>query len=185
MFRKRFEEIIKEKGCTITEFADLLGLTRQSVSFYMNGDRRPDLQTLKRICETLNVSADWMLGLTDMRTPDTNLQTACQTLGLTEAAAGTLLRENGESLNYLLERPEEEWDLIKLQLDNYLACRKRITEDELKDGSCFALPGLSGDSVLLTAVQGTDYFARVVGDCIYNALADDIKDSMKKELSSD
>ena len=81
---------------------------------------------------------------------------------------------------YLLERPEEEWDLIRLQLENYWLCRKHMLQDEDVSKS-YALPGVSGDSVILTAAQGTDYFARVVGDCVYEALTGNMMESTKKD----
>ncbi len=56
---------------SITEFADMLGLTRQTVGYYINGDRIPDSEKLLQICQRCDVSADYLLGLTSdpKRTP--------------------------------------------------------------------------------------------------------------------
>ncbi len=168
------------------KFAKMVGMSRQGIHDYLNTkDKLPDGRSLKKLCENLNVSADWLLGLSDVRSVDTDLQAACKTLGISEAAANTLLRESGESVNYLLELPEEEWDLIRYHLDNFTSCWKHTCEQDLKDGSCLAAPGPSGGYVILSSVQGADYFARVVGDCFYNALTRDIQESMKKELSGE
>lgn len=51
------------------EFAELLGMSRQTVGFYLNGDRIPDALGILRIAEKCNVSADWLLGLSDIATP--------------------------------------------------------------------------------------------------------------------
>ena len=47
--------------------AELLGISSVRLSNYEVGKREPDLSLLKRIVETYNVSADWLLGLSDER----------------------------------------------------------------------------------------------------------------------
>lgn len=50
---------------SISEFAEFLGLSRQTVGFYLTGNRLPDAKVLSIICKRCRVSADWLLGLTD------------------------------------------------------------------------------------------------------------------------
>lgn len=57
-----------------TEFAEKLGLTRQTVGFYLNGDRIPDVLTLRQICEKCHVSADWILGISEENNLDSGQQ---------------------------------------------------------------------------------------------------------------
>ncbi len=182
MFRKRLQEIYHEKYKTIVDFADDLGMTRQAVSFYLNGDRRPDLQTFKKMCETLGVSADWMLGLTDMRTPDTNLQTACQTLGLSEAAAENIRLHNGNALNDLLTDYNEYWDAIDLYLKRYEFSKEQsgvpTSEEEKKaqdeiDDELVQVATKKGinysnekGEVVLSAGAAAAYYSRIIGDLI-------------------
>ena len=89
IFTKQFRELQGER--TNTEFADFLGISRQTVGFYCNGDRIPDAQILRDIAKKCNVSSDWLLGLTDIRNPDTNIAFALQCLGLSDSSAKTLL----------------------------------------------------------------------------------------------
>ena len=63
-FVKRFREL--QGGRDSAEFARFLGLSRQTVWFYLNGDRIPNALRLKSIAEKCNVSADWLLGLTEV-----------------------------------------------------------------------------------------------------------------------
>ncbi len=182
MFRKRLEVLFKERNTSITEFADLLGLTRQSLSYYMSGDRRPDLQTLKRICETLDVSADWLLGLSDIRSADKNLQTACQTLGLSEAAAENIRLHNGNALNDLLTDYNKYWDAIDLYLKKYELSKEQSgiptsekdkkAQDEIDD-EIFQLDTKKGinysnekGEVVLSAGAAAAYYSRIIGDLI-------------------
>lgn len=66
IFTERFRELQGEQSNT--EFSDFLGISRQSVGFYLNGDRVPDAITLVKIAEKCKVSTDWLLGLDDFPT---------------------------------------------------------------------------------------------------------------------
>ena len=63
IFTERFRELQGERSNT--EFADFLGISRQTVGFYFNGDRVPDALTLVKISQRCGVSADWLLGLSN------------------------------------------------------------------------------------------------------------------------
>lgn len=99
IFTKRFRKLQGER--TNTEFADYLGISRQTVGFYCNGDRIPDAQILRDIAKKCNVSSDWLLGLTDIQNPDANFAFALQCLGLSDSSAKTLLamKKDSESKN--------------------------------------------------------------------------------------
>ena len=86
-FKKRFRELYSVSGCSsITQFSKQLEMKRQSVDRYYNGDRCPDAPALAWICERMGVSADWLLGLSDVREPSTELRAVCEYTGLSEAA---------------------------------------------------------------------------------------------------
>ena len=89
VFRERFREL--QGDMSNTEFADFLGLSRQTVGFYCNGERIPDALVLKHIAEKCNVSADWLLGLSEIRSTDIDVQRICKKTGLSEKAANVLL----------------------------------------------------------------------------------------------
>lgn len=115
IFTKRFRELQGER--TNTEFADFLGISRQTVGFYCNGDRIPDAQILRDIAKKCNVSSDWLLGLTDIQNPDTNIAFALQSLGLSDSSAKNLLaiKKNSESKDV-----PENAKLLPSTLDKFL-----------------------------------------------------------------
>lgn len=64
-FREAFLELMGEM--TMQEFADKLGMSRATVGFYAAGKRIPDALCVKTIAEKCNVSADWLLGLSETK----------------------------------------------------------------------------------------------------------------------
>ncbi len=79
-FRARLRELQGDRSNV--EFAAFLGMSRQTIGFYLNGDRIPDILALRQIAERCNVSADWLLGLSDVKDPDGTLQQVCRYTGL-------------------------------------------------------------------------------------------------------
>lgn len=62
-FAKRFYQL--RGDMSQDEFSKYLGISRPTVGFYENGVRVPDAMILLKIAERCNVSADWLLGLSD------------------------------------------------------------------------------------------------------------------------
>lgn len=60
----------------------------------MCGERIPDVETLYNIADKCNVSADWLIGLSDVRACDDDIKTACRYTGLSEENAKTIRRIN-------------------------------------------------------------------------------------------
>lgn len=65
-FKDRFNEILKTCGKSQVEIANAIGVSKQCVSDYKSGKSVPSIQTLVYICAFLDVSADYLLGITDI-----------------------------------------------------------------------------------------------------------------------
>ena len=63
---KKIKELRKERKLTQTELAIVLQTTQDSVSLWELGKSYPDLETLVKLCDFFNVSADYMLGLKEI-----------------------------------------------------------------------------------------------------------------------
>ena len=65
----KFNENLKiareKKNMTQKEVADSIGVAKSTYSLYESGNREPNVQTIKKIADTLNVSADDLLGLNE------------------------------------------------------------------------------------------------------------------------
>lgn len=88
VFTKRLEKLRGDRSNT--EFAAFLGLSRQTVGFYLNGDRVPDFFSLIAIAQRCDVTVDYLLGLSDAKRHDTDLQAVCKYTGLSGEAVERL-----------------------------------------------------------------------------------------------
>lgn len=64
-FGNRLYLLIEDLGITQYAFAKSVYMAPNTISNYINGLREPTSGSLIRICETYNVSADWLLGFSD------------------------------------------------------------------------------------------------------------------------
>lgn len=69
-FCERLKEMRIKRGYTQDEFAKMINISPSSISLYENGDREPSISMLKTISETLDVSSDYLLGLSDEKNKD-------------------------------------------------------------------------------------------------------------------
>lgn len=64
---KRIKELQGEKS--VSALARYLEMPQKTVDTYINGDRKPSVEFIMRVCSKFKVSSDWLLGLTDLRAP--------------------------------------------------------------------------------------------------------------------
>lgn len=63
----RLKELRTNLKLSQTVFADKIGMLQQQYSRYETGERELQLKHLKRICTEFDVTADWLLGLSDKK----------------------------------------------------------------------------------------------------------------------
>ena len=64
-FRERLNEVLKENGISQVALAQKIAMSQGVVNNYCTGKREPTLDVLMRICEVLEISSDYLLGLVD------------------------------------------------------------------------------------------------------------------------
>ena len=72
------------------KLADALGVKRQTVSYYTQGQSSPEWKNLAKIAEYFHVSTDYLLGLSDVQSVSLNVRELHDKIGLSEAAANEL-----------------------------------------------------------------------------------------------
>lgn len=68
-FGARLRTLREEQGLYQKDLAEKLNLTQKTISNYENNERFPDQKTLHKIADLFNVSIDFLLGRTEIRTP--------------------------------------------------------------------------------------------------------------------
>lgn len=67
LFPSRLKTLLLDAGISQQELGAVLGVQRQTINMYVNGQIRPDIDALAIIANYFNVTTDWLLGLTDDR----------------------------------------------------------------------------------------------------------------------
>jgi transcriptional regulator with XRE-family HTH domain len=63
IFAKRLKEIRVENELTQKQLAEILQTTDDSIYSWEKGGSQPPIETLRKICIELNVSADYLIGV--------------------------------------------------------------------------------------------------------------------------
>ena len=80
----RYTDLREEKGISQTERAKELECNKQYISKIENGERGLSLAMLEKYADFFNVSTDYLLGRTDVKSTDTKIQSVCKYTGLNE-----------------------------------------------------------------------------------------------------
>lgn len=114
VFPERLKKIMKDEHITQSDLAKKIGVTRQSISTYLNGGRNPDIIVLKRLADVLSVSSDYLIGLSDFEINDGDMQAFCKGTGLSEKAAIILDTLLSDSISQIIESPNFENLLMRI-----------------------------------------------------------------------
>lgn len=91
IFATRLKEIMKERGENQTTLAAKITskyatIQRQTISLYMNGQSKPDTERLTAIAKILDVSSDWLLGMSESKEPESEVRQICNYTGLSASS---------------------------------------------------------------------------------------------------
>lgn len=105
---KRINSALAEKDIKQKELAKKIGVNDNVISYWCSGSRTPNTQQIIQICNVLGVSADYLLGLSDVATNDKDLQYICDYTGLEEEAV-KVLRYATHGADNFFEQPTDEY----------------------------------------------------------------------------
>lgn len=101
-FGSRLKAMRKERGYSSAEaLADAAGITRQSIGKYEKEERRPDIIVLRSLARALGVSSDYLLGLSEAKSPNETIQGIHREIGLSEKAIVRLSVDTTFGENYI------------------------------------------------------------------------------------
>ena len=85
-FQIRFKKKFYESELTQEALANILGVSRPTVFGWLEGKNLPDILSLEKIARYFEVSSDYLLGLSNIESPDVSVRAAAEYTGLTEDA---------------------------------------------------------------------------------------------------
>ena len=77
---------LDNKGWKAIDLAKEAKISKSSVSTYMSGDQCPSISLIVKLAEALKVSTDFLLGLSDLESPEEDLKTVYKLTGLSDEA---------------------------------------------------------------------------------------------------
>jgi len=104
-----------EADLTQQELADKMGVKRQVINYYENNNRKPKTTDIIKLAEIFDISIDYLLNFSTVKTNDPEIQAMCKYTGLSEEALQVLnyyndLSDNKnnakliDTINFLIEQ---------------------------------------------------------------------------------
>ena len=102
IFAQNLRRLRQEKGLTQKQLAKLANISHQSISYYENGERPVNSDSLIAIAKCLGVSTDYLLGISKVSSLDTDMQAVCDYIGLDDVGVGIIENAATKGKNVLL-----------------------------------------------------------------------------------
>ena len=90
----RLRGLIESRKTTITALANVLKISRQSVSQYQDGTGQPNVDKLCKIAQHFNVSTDYLVGLSSIPSTNNDTRDICEKTGLSEHTVSRLMQDD-------------------------------------------------------------------------------------------
>ncbi len=116
------------------DLADMLGISRSTISMWETGRSRPDGETLQNLSEIFEVSVDYLLGLTDYRAPNQFVlnphlvaeMSPVPIVGVVKAGVGCISYMEDLGTDYAVLRHPEKFFYLRVRGDSM--------EPDIRDG---------------------------------------------------
>lgn len=157
VFCERLKQLRKAAGLNQSELGEKLNCQRTRIADMERDKSTPTPEDITILCKTFNVSADYLLGLSDVATTDVELKAVCEYTGLTEKAAQKLY--DSETLR--LRFPEPDSNITYLDTINWILTDATAAESIMnlfwyKAKLCYLL---QDQKELLKYLDSTDFDA--------------------------
>ena len=123
VFKKRFFELRESMNKSQSEFAEFLGIPTGSVGGYESGVKTPNSATLFKVAKKCNVSSDYLLGLSNVKSIDAEVNAVCEYTGLSEKSVEHLHNIVLQSKNDFIEKETQD------EIDKVVSNRNKTLQD--------------------------------------------------------
>ncbi|MEG3310974.1 helix-turn-helix domain-containing protein [Streptococcus sp. SS-4456] len=117
MFAERLKQLRKEAGLTQKSIADHFNIKQPTYSQWEQGKRGPSDETLQRFASFFNVSTDYLLGNSDIRNPEEDINLSDFEI---------LYRNTSKGLS------DNEQAQLEIDLKNFLIERQKVIQERQK-----------------------------------------------------
>lgn len=90
MIGYRITNALAANNCKQKDLAQFLNVPDNTISYFCSGKRTPNTEQIIKIAQFLNVSTDYLLGLSEASTDDAETQNICDYLGISEKAVNCI-----------------------------------------------------------------------------------------------
>lgn len=169
-FAERLSDLVqakKDTGLSHDEICRQIGASSGGLSEWMSDNKTANIDNLAKISKYFGVSTDYLLGLSNLKTPDVDIQKACELTGLSDDAI-QLLQEAyaADALNVLL---------FERSFRNLLLCLFSYRESVIAESLYIRIHNGSADS---------DALATALNSVISNDnLPEDFTDAIKTHIA--
>ena len=167
VFSKRLALLLNRHGLTQSDLANMIGVSEGAVSGWLKG-AEPRINLFNEIANKLNVSADYLLGNTDIETPNIGLQAIHKKTGLSEESIKSICSWNQKKdeyfsysnyldfINTMLESPAFFNSLVN-NYQNYLFSKELCRLIEFENPDIDFSTKHSGMPIFTTEVSQEEY----------------------------
>ena len=131
IFPTRLREAMDAAGMNQNKLAKAIRVRRQTISNYTLGQSAPDCEMLAKIAIALNVSTDYLVGLTDIKSQSVEIKQICEYTGLSEQSVVILssFRDSSilEPLNTVFDSGSVGTSFLVNLYDVYTECKMTKT----------------------------------------------------------
>ena len=96
VFATRLRDLMEKNNTTQPQLAEAVGVSRQAVGQWKDGNTVPDILDFQKIAEYYNVTADYLLGRSESQSTDRNLIEIAECLGISDYSALAIQQFSGK-----------------------------------------------------------------------------------------
>lgn len=93
IFARNLCKCLDDEGINANELGRRTGISKSSISAYINGEQKPTIIQLKKIAKKLKVSSDYLLGLSNLKSTNEDFKKVHKLTGLTDEAIMELKKQ--------------------------------------------------------------------------------------------
>lgn len=119
-FGNRIIKLREKSGKAQEEICTELGVTQQTLSRYEKGQRQASLDFVFKASKFFDVSVDYLLGLTDIKSTNSSIKEICEFTGLTEESLQILKHYKNDYHKIITDLNGNEFNLTKKDIINII-----------------------------------------------------------------